>query len=364
MPTRIVLLTGIFAVLFAGAASPASPATLSMPDLQQPSVAPLASVPEENLQTVVLRTASDTDSLYEGTRPGNFVSPSSTLNLKFDADKLLQLGALNSATFVAIRLKLAAYSFDGIEPGSLLLELRALDLEGKRVPRTTTHLEVTLDGRRSWEWDVSDVMRDFMTSRLKSVLQERSQGQRLLEFEISWVSAASGATFISFQSTRHPNEDGHPSLSIDLLGDEFWANAVPNVIPDNVATDMTLSGSFSTEDWYSCIVSNHRNASMLLKGPYAHPLNKKTLVCRLPPVQAAMKHCSTAGTVDTWGTCYDDIYLVVLRRYGLRQIPLTFSGLDQERSLSITSPMPRRGVANALDDISSSADLEVDGGWW
>eukprot|EP00949_MAST-11_sp_MAST-11-sp1_P000920 g920.t1 len=254
LSAQAFLMCGILAVLCAGAASPT---TLSMPILPQPAAAPAAHVPTEGLRTVVLRTAVDMDSLYEGTRPGNFVSPSSTLSFKFDAEKLLTMGAMDSDTLAAIRLKLVAYSFDGIEPGSLKLEMRALGLDGMQVPRTSALLEVTLDGRRSWEWDVSDFMRDFLTHRLKSVLQERSQGERLLEFEIRWVSASSGATFIAFQSTRHPDGNSHPTLSIDLLQNEFWTLAVPNVIPDDVATDMTLSGSFSTEEWYSCVISNH-----------------------------------------------------------------------------------------------------------
>ena len=180
----------------------------------------------------------------------------------------------------------------------------------------------------------------------------KEDGKDFLKLALAWKSSNQGSTFININTGRHPDRNRWPTLTVHSSS-ERWSTVEPTVVPNNVATDLTVIGTFEPETWYSCTFASLLNSTTTTelegihyRGPYTQARSTNELHCESPPVNDTAKQCATFDTVDTWGRCYETVRLVVIRRWrhpqesNDREVILAYTGLAGNSAVVIATPTP------------------------
>ena len=225
----------------------------------------------------------------------------------------------------SIHLQNNVYSWSNEVTESIRTRLQASSIDSTE-PTSASH--------EDWDWPS---MPNYQETNLRDVLQ----------MDLSW-SASTSSTFIRIATERYADRSLLPTLSI-MDSSESWISVRPLAIPDNITTGLTVSGDFDTNNWYSCGIASKENSTFLLRGPYTKAQTHSRLFCESPPVPAGIKRCADYDTLDTWGRCYQTLYLFITRRWRHpsentdRDVLVAFSGVPSDARLVLTTPEPDLG---------------------
>ena len=195
----------------------------------------------------------------------------------------------------------------------------------------------------------------------------KEDGKDFLRLRLDWLDANNQASFIQLHTQRHPDRNKWPTLEIQTTN-EYYSDMQPTVIPQNTATDLTITGTFEPMHWYSCCFASTKNSSsttalqnVIYKGPFNQARSTTELNCESPPVNDTAKHCTTFETVGTFGRCYETLRLIVIRRWRKegeekdREVILGFQGDPRDVDVVITTSAPQLREPNNFGTYENNA---------
>jgi hypothetical protein len=296
------------------------------------------------------------------------LSPNSKVYLEFETQSL-------KTTVLSADLFITANRFDGLVSDTSKIEfdvaLTSTTTIHDTSPKTKNTTTTVLLQPQTYQWslEITDTISPMLRpssfdptfegipsmSQWSNIILPRDMkedGKDFLRLELEWKSSNEKSTFMDINTERHPDGSKWPKLFIQSTS-ERWLTVQPTTIPNNVATDLTILGTFEPDTWYSCTFASLLNsttttelAGIEYRGPFTQARSTDELHCESPPLNQTAKQCKTFDTVDTWGRCYETVKLVVIRRWrhpkeeNDREVIVAYTGLAGNAAIVITTPTP------------------------